>query len=83
VLEDCQVRGGAGADWAGVEWNYSGMGDLTTKKEQPWPQLVRCASIYCHVCGCVFQEEGIVVRSFGEERYRLIGVGIEQGGSCK
>jgi len=32
------------------------------------------------VCGCVFQEDGIVVRSFGEERYRLIGKRIGQGG---
>jgi len=31
------------------------------------------------VCGCIFQEAGIVVRSAGEEWYRLIGVGIEQG----
>ena len=53
--------------------------DLTTKWKQPWPQLVHCASIYCCVCGCVFQEDGIVVRSFGEEWYRLIGVRIGQG----
>ena len=54
--------------------------DLTTKVgEQPWPQLMRYASIYCRVCGCVFQEDGIVARSFGEEWYRLIGVRIEQG----
>jgi len=31
------------------------------------------------MCGCVFQEYGIVARSFGEEWYRLIGVRIEQG----
>ena len=32
--------------------------ELTTKvEEQPWPQLVRCASICCRVCGCVFQED--------------------------
>jgi len=43
---------------------------LTTKVgEQPWPQLVRCASICCCVCGCVFQEDGIVVRSAEEEWY--------------
>ena len=53
--------------------------DLTTKWKQPWPQLVHCASIYCCVCGCVFQEDGIVVRSFGEEWYRLIEVRIRQG----
>ena len=52
--------------------------DLTTKWEQPWPQLMRCASIYYHVCGCVFQEDRIVARSFGEEWYRLIGVRIGQ-----
>jgi len=31
------------------------------------------------MCGCVFQEDGIVVRSSGEEWYELIGVRIEQG----
>ena len=32
--------------------------ELTTKvKEQSWPQLVRCASIDCRACGCVFQED--------------------------
>ena len=40
---------------------------------------MRCASIYCRICGCIFQEDGIVTRSFGEEWYRLIGVRIEQG----
>jgi len=24
-MYQCQVRGGTGAEWAGVEWNYSGM----------------------------------------------------------
>ena len=40
---------------------------------------VCCASIYCRVCGCIFQEDRIVARSFGKEWYRLIGVRIEQG----
>jgi len=31
------------------------------------------------VCGCVFQEDGIVVRNLGKEWYRLIGVRIGQG----
>ena len=39
---------------------------------------MHCASICCHVCGCIFQEDRIVVRSFGEEWYRLIGVRIRQ-----
>jgi len=44
--------------------------ELTTKvEEQPWPQLVYCASICYRVCGCVFQEDGVVVRSAGEEWY--------------
>ena len=64
--------------WSGAELLWNGR-DLTTKVgEQPWPQLVRCASIYCRVCGCIFQEDRIVTRSFGEEWYRLIGVRIEQ-----
>jgi len=61
----------------GAELLWNGR-DLTTKWEQPWPQLVCCTSIYCRMCGCVFQEDGIVVRSFGEEWYRLIGVRIGQ-----
>jgi len=44
--------------------------ELTTKVgEQPWPQLVRCASIYYHIYDCIFQEDRIVVRSAGEEWY--------------
>ena len=41
---------------SGVEllWNRW---DLTTKQEQPWPQLMRCVSICCHVYGCVFQKD--------------------------
>jgi len=30
------------------------------------------------MCGCIFQEDGIVTRSFREEWYRLIGVRIGQ-----
>jgi len=30
------------------------------------------------MCGCIFQEDGIVARSFGEEWYRLIGMRIGQ-----
>jgi len=60
----------SGSEWAGVEWDYSGIEGFDNKiGEQPWPQLVHCASIYCHVCGCIFQEDGIVVRSAGEEWY--------------
>jgi len=45
-----------------VTWNGAELPrnerDLTTKVgEQPWPQLVRCASIDCRACGCVFQED--------------------------
>jgi len=40
---------------------------------------MRCASIYYHVCGCIFQEDRIVARSFGEKWYKLIGVRIKQG----
>jgi len=56
------TRNGAELLWSGRE--------LTTKVgEQPWPQLVCCASICCRMCGCVFQEAIIVVRSAGEEWY--------------
>ena len=55
--------------WSGVGLLQSRR-ELTTKVgEQPWPQLMCCASICCHMCGCVFQEDGIVVRNAGEEWY--------------
>jgi len=60
-------QSGSGVTWSGVELLQSKR-DLTTKVgEQPWPQLMHCASIYCCVCGCIFQEDGIVVRRSGEE----------------
>jgi len=60
-------QSGSGVTWSGVELLQSKR-DLTTKVgEQPWPQLVHCASIYYCVCGCIFQEDGIVVRRSGEE----------------
>jgi len=63
---------------AGAKLLWSGR-KLTTKVEkQPWPQLMHCASICCRTCSCVFQEDGIVARSFGEEWYRLIEVRIGQ-----
>jgi len=62
---------------SGTELLWNGR-DLTTKWEQSWPQLVHCALICCHICGCVFQEDKIVARSFGEEWYRLIEVRIGQ-----
>ena len=51
------VRSGSGVTRNGAELLRSGR-ELTTKvKEQPWPQLLRCASIDCRVCGCIFQED--------------------------
>ena len=71
----------AGAEWPGMERSYSRMKGIWQQKmgEQPWPQLVRCASIDCRAYGCIFQEDWIVARSLGEEWYRLIGVRIGQG----
>jgi len=55
--------------WSGVELLQSGR-ELTTKVgEQSWPQLVRYALICYHMCGCIFQEDRIVVRSAGEKWY--------------
>jgi len=68
-VKNIQSRSGITPEWKGVD-NKGG--------EQPWPQLVHCVLIYCHICGCVFQEDWIVTRSSGEEWYRLIGVRIEQ-----
>ena len=51
------VRSGSGITRDGAELLRSGR-ELTTKVgEQPWPQLVRCASIDCRACGCIFQED--------------------------
>jgi len=38
---------------------------------------MRYALICCRVCGCIFQKDGIVVRSSGEEWYILIGVEMD------
>ena len=62
---------------SGAELLQSGRESTTKVKEQPWPQLVRCASICCHVGSCIFQEDRIVVRSSGEEWYILIGVEMD------
>ena len=73
------VRSGSGVTQNRAELLRSGR-ELTTKVgEQPWPQLVCCALICCHVYSCIFQEDWIVARSLGEEWYRLIGVRIGQG----
>jgi len=63
------MQSGSGVTQSEVELLQSGR-DLTTKVgEQPWPQLVCCASIYCCICGCIFQEDGIVVRRSEEKWY--------------
>jgi len=54
------VQSGITPEWKGVD-NKVG--------EQPWPQLMHCALICYHVCGCVFQEDRIVVKNAGEEWY--------------
>ena len=73
------VRSGSGVTRIGTELLRDGR-ELTTKVgEQPWPQLVRCASIYCRACGCIFQEDWIVARSLREEWCRLVGMRIGQG----
>jgi len=65
AVKDMQSR--SGVTQSGVGLLQSGR-ELTTKvEEQPWPQLVRYALICCHMCSCVFQEDGIVVRSAEEE----------------
>jgi len=63
------MRSGSGVIWSRAELLQSRR-ELTTKvEEQPWSQLMHCALICCCVCGCIFQEDGIVVRSAGEEWY--------------
>jgi len=52
-------------EWSGITSEWKRVDNKM--EEQPWPQLVCCASICYHVCGCVFQEDGVVVRSAGEE----------------
>ena len=55
--------------WSEAELLWSGRVLTTKMGEQPWPQLVRCASICCHVYGCIFQVDGIVARRSGKEWY--------------
>jgi len=82
VIFEWGCQGRAEREWSDPEWSRvtpEWKGVDNKMGEQPWPQLVRCASIYCRVCGCVFQEDWIVVRSLREEWYRLIKVRIGQG----
>jgi len=54
-VRDVWSRGGVTRSGAELLWSRR---ELTTKVgEQPWSQLVRCASICCRVCSCVFQED--------------------------
>ena len=59
-VKDMWRGSGITLEWKGVD-NKVG--------EQPWSQLVCCALICCRTCGCIFQEDGIVVRSAGEKWY--------------
>ena len=71
------MRDRSGVTWSRVELLQSGRESTTKVEEQPWPQLMRCASICYRMCGCVFQENRIVVRSSGKEWYILIGVEMD------
>ena len=51
------MRSGSGVTQNGAELLQSGRGLTTKVGKQPWPQLVRCVSICCRMCGCVFQED--------------------------
>jgi len=50
------VRSGSGVTQNGAELPRNERDLITKVGEQPWPQLMRCASIDCRACGCVFQE---------------------------
>ena len=54
-------------EWSGITPEWKGVDNKVEK--QPWPQLMHYASICCRICGCIFQEDGIVVRSAGVEWY--------------
>ena len=51
------VQSGSGVTQNGAELLRNERGLTTKVGEQPWPQLVHCASIDCRACGCVFQED--------------------------
>ena len=56
-------------EWKGVD---------NKVEEQPWPQLVHCASICCRMCGCVFQEDRICCQEIRRGVvYKLIEVEID------
>jgi len=68
---------GSGVTQSGAELLWSGRELITKVEEQPWSQLMHCASICYRMCSCVFQKDRIVVRSSGEEWYILIGVEMD------
>ena len=51
------VRSGSGVTQNRAELLWSGRELITKVGEQLWPQLVRCASICCRVCGYIFQKD--------------------------
>jgi len=55
--------------WSGHRVTLEWKGVDNKSEEQPWPQLMCCALIFCCMCGCLFQEDEIVARSSGEEWY--------------
>ena len=67
AVKDMQSK--SGVTWSGHRVTLEWKGVNNKSEEQPWSQLVCCASICCRMCGCVFQEDRIVARSLGEEWY--------------
>jgi len=41
--------------WSGIALEWKGVDNKSG--EQPWPQLMCCASICCHMCGYIFQKD--------------------------
>ena len=65
--QGCAKQKRSDPEWSRITLEWKGVDNKVG--EQLWPQLMRCASICCCTCGCVFQEDRIVVRSAGEEWY--------------
>jgi len=42
-------------EWSGITLEWKGVNNKN--REQPWPQLMHCASIFCRMCSCIFQED--------------------------
>ena len=66
LCQECAEQEQSDPEWSRITLKQKGVDNKNRK--QPWPQLVYYTSIFCCICDCVFQENGIVIRSSRKEQ---------------